>query len=83
MIKQDSDNEIDDKKTIHYASPRRESDNEIDEKVYKEPKLETAIEIEKQAIIDEEKFIKTELDANNVDLKTSKEAEIKRNWRRF
>ena len=79
MIKQESDNEIDDRKTIHYASPRRESDYEIDEKVYKEAKLETAIETEKQAIIDEEKFIKAELDAKKVDLETSKEAEIKRN----
>ena len=77
-IKQESDNEIDDRETIHYASQRRESDDKIDEKIYKEPKLETAIEIEKQAIIDEEKFIKTELDANKVDLETFKEAEIRK-----
>ena len=29
------------------------SEDEIDEKIYKEPNLETAVEIEKQAIIDE------------------------------
>ena len=55
---------------------KRESNNEIDEKIYIEPKLETGVEIEKQAIIDEEKFIKTELEANKIDLETSKEAEI-------
>ena len=77
-IKQDSGNEIDDRETIHYASPKRESDNGIDEKIYKEPKLENAIEIEKQAITNEEKVIKTELYANKVDLETSKETEIKK-----
>ena len=46
-------------------------------KIYKEPKLETAAEIKKQAIIDEEKFIKTELEAKIVDFETSKEAKIK------
>ena len=77
-MKQESDDQIDDRETIHYASPKRVSDNEIDEKIYKGPKLETAIEIEKQAITDEEKFIKTEPDANKVDLETSKETEIKK-----
>ena len=52
---------------------------EIDEKIYKEPKLETAIEIEKQLMINEEKFIKTELDGNKVDLETSKKVKIKKN----
>ena len=54
------------------------SEDEIDEKIYKKPNLETAVEIEKQAIIDEEKFIKTELVTNRVDLKVSQEAEIKK-----
>ena len=54
------------------------SEDEIDEKIYKEPNLETAVEIEKQAIIDEEKFIKAELDEKKVNLKISKEAEIKK-----
>ena len=51
MIKQESDIEIDDREIILYASPKWESDNEIDEKIYKKPKLETAEEIEKWAII--------------------------------
>ena len=78
LIKQESDNEIDDRETIPYTSPKRENVNEIDEKIYKEPKLEAAVETGKQAITDEEKFIKTELDANKVDLETSEEAEIKK-----
>ena len=81
LIKQGSDNEIeeiDDRETIPQASPKRESEDEVDEKIYKKPILETAVEIEKQAIIDEEKFIKTELVTNRVDLKVSQEAEIKK-----
>ena len=81
FIKQGSDNEIeeiDDRETIPYASPKRESEDEVDEKIYKKPILETAVETEKQAIIDEEKFIKTELVTNIVDLKVSQEAEIKK-----
>ena len=42
------ENDIDGRETISYASPRRESEDEIDEKICKEPKLETAAEIEKQ-----------------------------------
>ena len=41
------ENDIDDRETIAYDSPRRESEDEIDEKIYKEPKFETAAEIEK------------------------------------
>ena len=41
-------NNIDHRETIVYTSPKRESEDEIDEKIYKEPKLETAVEIEKQ-----------------------------------
>ena len=81
LIKQGSDNEIeeiDDRETIPQASPKRESEDEVDEKIYKKPILETAVEIEKQAIIDEEEFIKTELVTNRVDLKVSQEAEIKK-----
>ena len=47
--------------------------------IYKEPNLEIDVESKKQAIIDEEKFIKTELDINKVDLETSTEAEKKKN----
>ena len=47
-IKQESDNEIDDRETIPYTSLKRENDNKIDEKIHKEPKLETAVEIEKK-----------------------------------
>ena len=46
--------------------------------MYKEPKLETHAEIEIQAEIDTEKFLKSKLEQNKVDLKLSKEAEIKR-----
>ena len=69
---------IDDRETILYASPRRESEDEIDEKIYKEPKLETPGEIEIQAENDRKNFLKRELEQNKVDLKLSKEAEIKR-----
>ena len=54
--------EIDSRETIPFAPGKRESVNEIDEKIHKEPKLETAVEIGKPGIIDKEKFIKTELD---------------------
>ena len=42
------ENDIDDSETIVHVSPNREREDEIDGKIYKEPKLETAIEIEKQ-----------------------------------
>ena len=42
------ENDIDDRETITYASPRRESEDEVGKKICKEPKLETAFEIEKQ-----------------------------------
>ena len=42
------ENGIDDREAITYASPRKESEDETDEKIYKEPKLVTAVEIEKQ-----------------------------------
>ena len=69
---------IDDRETIIYASLRMEIEDEIDEKIYKEPKLETAAEIEIQAEVDRNIFLKSELEQSNVDLKLSKEAEIKR-----
>ena len=49
MIKQGSDNEIediDDRETIPYASPKRESEDEVDDKISKKPILETAVETE-------------------------------------
>ena len=48
----------------------------MDEKIYKEPKLETAIEIEKQAIEDEKKLIKTELEQSKIDIQIAKELDI-------
>ena len=57
-----NNNEIDSRETIPFAPRKRESVNEIDEKIHKESKLETAVEIGKPGIIDKEKFIKTELD---------------------
>ena len=63
---------MDDEEIILYTPPKKENNNEIDEKIYKEPKLETIVEIEKQATICEEKFIRTKLDANKVDLKISR-----------
>ena len=67
LVKKESDNEmgdrettsytspkregIEDRETILYASPRRESEDEIGEKTYKEPKRETQTETEKQATI--------------------------------
>ena len=62
MMFQLNNNEIDSRETIPFAPRKRESVNEIDEKIHKEPKLETAVEIGKPGIIDKEKFIKTELD---------------------
>ena len=56
--------------------PKRESEDEIDEKIYKEPKLETAVEIEKQALEDENKFIKRELEQSKVDIQITKELDI-------
>ena len=75
MIKQENDTKFDDADSIPYAFPRRDSDTEIDGKKHKEPKLQTAVEIEKEAKTDEEKFIKTELEINKVE--ASNNAEIK------
>ena len=52
------ENNIDDSETIIYASPRRGREDEIDKKIYKKPKLEIAIGIEKQAVEDEKKLSK-------------------------
>ena len=41
----------------------------LTKKIYKEPKLETPAETEKQAITDKQKFLKSELEQNKVDLK--------------
>ena len=72
------ENDIDDSETIVYSSPKRESEDEIDEKIYKEPKLETAVEIEKQTVENEKKIIKSELEQNKVDVKIEKESDIKK-----
>ena len=77
-IKQEKGFKFNDAETIPYAFPRSNSNSEIDEKKYKEPKLQTAVEIEKQAKTDEENFMKTELEINKVDTEASKDAEIKR-----
>ena len=72
------ENDIDDSETIVYSSLKRESEDEIDQKIYKEPKLETAVETEKQAVENEKKFIKSELEQNKVDVKIEKESDIKK-----
>ena len=80
VIDQERDGEIEDKyrETIPYVSPRRENDNEIDEKLYKEPKAETTVNIEKQDRINKEKIIRTELEINKANIEASKDAEIKK-----
>ena len=65
-------------KQLSMLPPKTESEDEIDEKIYKEPKLETAIEIEKQAIEDEKKLIKTELEQSKIDIQIAKESDIKK-----
>ena len=67
---------MDDSETIVCASPKRGSENEIEEKIYKEPKLETAVEIENHAVQDEKKIIKSELEQNKVDNQIAKELDI-------
>ena len=62
------ENDIDDRETMAYASPRRESEDEIDAKIYKEPKLETAVETEKQTAEREKKITKSELEQDKVDI---------------
>ena len=37
------ENDIDDSEAIVHAYPKRKSEDEINEKIYKEPKLETAV----------------------------------------
>ena len=78
LVKKERDKEINDKETIPFVSPKRESEDEIDEKIYKELKLKTLVEIEQQAEINDRNFMKSELEQNKVDLKLSKEAELKR-----
>ena len=63
-------------KQLSMLPPKTESEDEIDEKIYKEPKLETAVEIEKQALEDENKFIKSELEQSKVDIQITKELDI-------
>ena len=72
------ENDIDDRETTAYASPRKESKDEIEEKIYEDPKLETAVEIEKQTAEREEKFIKSELEQDKVDIQVSRESDIKK-----
>ena len=67
-----------DRETTAYASPRKESKDEIEEKIYEDPKLETAVEIEKQTAEREEKFIKSELEQDKVDIQVSRESDIKK-----
>ena len=65
------ENDIDDSKTIVYVSPKRQSEDEIDEKIYKQPKLKTAVEIEKQSVQDK-KTHQNELEPNKVDIQVAK-----------
>ena len=69
---------MDNSEIIVCASPKRETEDEIDEKIYKEPKLETAVEIEKQDVQDEKKIIKSKLEQNKVDIQVAKELDIKK-----
>ena len=51
LIKQKSDNEMDDRETIPYTSPKRENDNEIDDRetiLYDSPRRESQDEIDKK-----------------------------------
>ena len=64
--------------TIVYASPKRESEDEIDEKIYKEPKLETAVEVEKHAVEDKIKFLKREFEQNKLIFKLQKNQILKK-----
>ena len=52
--------------------------DEIDEKICKEPKLETTVEIEKQTTERVKKFIKSELEQDKVDIQVSRESDIKK-----
>ena len=72
------ENHIDDSETIAYTSPKTESEDEIDEKMYKEPKLENAVETEKQDVEDEKEFSKSELEQNKVDNQETKEPDLKK-----
>ena len=72
------ENDIDYRETIAYASQRTESKDKIDEKIYKEPKLQTAVEIEKQTAEREKKFIKSELEQDKVDIQVSRESDIQK-----
>ena len=54
------------------------SEDEIDKKIYKEPKLEIAVEIEKQNAEREKKIIKNELVQDKVDIQVSRESDIKK-----
>ena len=70
------ENYIDDSETIVYASQKGKVKMKLTKKIYKEPKLETAVEIEKQALEDENKFIKSELEQSKVDIQITKELDI-------
>ena len=71
-VKIKSNTEMDGIEAIPYASLKRE--NDIDDK---EPKLETAAEIEKQTAEREKKIIKSELKQDKVDMQVSRESDIK------
>ena len=59
--------DIDDRKTIPYLSPRTESDNELMKKLYDE-----------QDQIDKVNIIRTELEINKANIEASKDREIKK-----
>ena len=69
--------DIDDSETIVYASPRRRREDEIEEKIYKETKLGTAAETEKQAVEDEKK-IESELNRTRLIFKLKKNQILKK-----
>ena len=55
------ENDVDDSETIVHAPLKSESEDEIDKEIHKEPKLETAVEIEKHAVEDEKSFSKSKV----------------------
>ena len=65
-------------KQLSMLLQKRKSEDAIDEKIYEDPKLETAIEIEKQAIEDQKKLIKSELEQSKIDVQIAKESDIKK-----
>ena len=72
------ENDIDDRETIIYTSPRRQGENGIDKKIYKEPKLETAVETEKKTVEREKKLSKVNWNKTNLICKFQEDLILKK-----